>query len=125
MVAVAMGDEDVGHVPALCRDPIAERTRLIGRHPRIGQHRVLAPVDQRAGHGREALRLSVWQDAVLGRRVVDEDLVGKAAIRGLRRAGCVDSAHDQPIPWPGGQGRFVSNIAQFRLTVEIRWPVIR
>ena len=83
VIAVAVGDEDVGEVPALAGDPVAERARLLDRHPRVGQHRVLAPVDQRAGHRGEQPRLAVGKEPVLRRRVVDEDVVGEGA-----RFGC-------------------------------------
>ena len=66
VIAVAVGDEDVGQVPALGGDPVAERTRLICRHPGVRQHRILAPVDQRAGLGREPLRLPVRKETVPG-----------------------------------------------------------
>ena len=66
VIAVAVGDEDVGEVPALAGDPVAERARLICRHPGVGQHRVLAPVDQRAGLRGEQLRLAVRQEPSWG-----------------------------------------------------------
>ena len=94
VIAVAVGDEDVGEVAALRGDPVAEHTRLVGRHRGVGQHRVLAAVDQRARLGREPLRLAVRQDAVLRRRLVDEDVVGEApgrVVRDLRRG--VAAAH--------------------------------
>src|SRR6185437_14398498 len=74
---MAVGDEDVRHVPVLGCDPAAEHTRLIFRHSGVGEDRVLAAVDQRAGHGREPLRLSVRKKTVLWRRVVDEHVVGE------------------------------------------------
>jgi hypothetical protein len=51
VIAVAVGDEDVGDIPALRGDPVAERTRLIRRQRGVRQHRILASVDQRAGLG--------------------------------------------------------------------------
>ena len=41
VIAVAVGDEDVGEVPALGGDPVAERARLVFGHPGVGEHRVL------------------------------------------------------------------------------------
>ena len=82
VIAVAVGDEDVRQVPALALDPVADRTRLFGRQPRVRQHRLLAAVDQRAGLRGEPLRLSVRQQAVLWRRVVDEHVVGEVPGQG-------------------------------------------
>src|SRR5262249_38934936 len=66
-------------VPAHSGDPVAERSRLIRRERGIGEHRILAPVDQRARDGGSALRLSVRQETVVPRRrVVDEHVVGEA-----------------------------------------------
>jgi hypothetical protein len=59
VVAVTVGDEDVGQVLALLSDPVPERPRLVERHPRVGEHRLLTPIDQRAGHGRKHPRLTV------------------------------------------------------------------
>jgi hypothetical protein len=36
VIPVAVGDEDVGEVPILRGDPVAERARLIGRERRVG-----------------------------------------------------------------------------------------
>jgi hypothetical protein len=77
VIAVAVGDEDVRHVSALASDPVAEYACLIFGHPGVGEHGVLAAVDQRAGHGREPLRLPVREKTVLWRRVVDEHVVGE------------------------------------------------
>jgi hypothetical protein len=85
VVAVAVGDEDVGQVPVLAGDPVAEHARLIRRQRGIGEHGVLVAVDQRAGLGREPLRLAIRKDTSLGRRVVDEDLVGEAHGSSLQR----------------------------------------
>lgn len=51
VIAVSVGDEDVSEVPAPGGDPVAEHARLIRRHPGVREHRVIGPVDQRAGHG--------------------------------------------------------------------------
>ena len=82
----------------LLGDPVAERARLIRRHPGVGQHRVLAPVDQRAGLGREPLWLSVRKHTVLWRRLVDEDVVVEVPARAARYLGsdfasCVGGGH--------------------------------
>jgi len=92
VIAVAVGDEDVRQVPALRGDPVAEHLRMIFRQPGVRQHRVLVPVDQRAGHGREPLRLSVRQITVLWRRVVDEHVVTEVS----------GQVHDCvcPFSWP-------------------------
>jgi hypothetical protein len=56
----------------------------------VGEDRVPAAVDQRAGLGRQLLRLSIRKKTVvLGRRVVDEDVVGE-------RVGCFAGGHVDP-----------------------------
>jgi butyrate kinase len=65
VIGAAVSDE-VGQVAALSGDPVAERTRLIARHPGIRQHRIFHSVNQRAGLRREHLRLSIRKDTVLG-----------------------------------------------------------
>jgi len=57
---------------------VAERASLIGRQAGIREHRILAPVDQRAGLGREELWLSVRKQTVVPwRRFVDEHVVAE------------------------------------------------
>src|SRR5262249_11269142 len=81
VIAVAVGDEDVGQLPMLAGDPVAERSRLIRRERGVRQHRILAPIDQRARDGRAPLRLAVRKDAVeVGQRVVDEDVVAESHV---------------------------------------------
>jgi len=57
--ALKVWDEDVRDLPALSGDPIAQRARLLGRERAVGEHRIFAPVDQRARDRGSALRLSV------------------------------------------------------------------
>ena len=79
MIAVAVSNEDVSQVSILAGDPVAESTRLIRRERGICQHRILAPVDQRARDGRAPFRLSVRKQAsaVIRRRIVHEHFVSE------------------------------------------------
>jgi hypothetical protein len=64
---------------------VAEHMRLTRRHPGVRQDRVLAPVDQRAGLGREQLRLSIRRPPEPAKRTdvhsVDQRSVKSASTR--------------------------------------------
>src|SRR5262249_786082 len=78
VIAVAVGDEDVGDVAILRSHPVAERLRLIDRERGVRQHGIGAPVDQCACNRRTALRLAVWKEpTVVLRRITDEHVVGE------------------------------------------------
>ena len=126
VIAMAVGDEDVGDVAPLRGDPVADQVRLVRCQRRVGQHCVLAAVDQRARLGREPLRLAVRQDAVLRRRLVDEDLVRQglahgfgSAHRGLRR-GRREDRSPRARSRPSTPGSAPGPVA---IRNQTRWPV--
>jgi len=51
VIAVAVGDENVGEVPTLGEGPIAEDASLVHGHSGIGEHRISSAVDECAGEG--------------------------------------------------------------------------
>src|SRR5262249_36399119 len=97
---------------------VAERARLIDGERRIREHRVLAPVDQRACNRRTASLFSVRQHATDARwRVVDKDVISEAHV--VRTPSCAGGI--------GPQLRSRSRVDEVcgpRCSITIRRPAV-